>query len=218
MANLTIKDIINNAIDEFQRAKDTIEDLQNECRDHLGINGTLTDTEMLIEDINNSIERLSSIEDTVLVALVAAVYAGNIESDGKGFNGDFGADSLEHIREYLAMAEQYDLPYTEDGHISTEDVYNDISDMIQRRYAQSSDEKNNLPNSVIITADDVKFDTDELLSDIVSNYLSDTYGYCHCGFDMRVIRYKRSRKIHCIEVTNIQWDTDTESSESEDEK
>lgn len=124
--NLTIKDIINNTIDELQRAKESIKDKSDyELSQH--------DAE-LFDDIDKSIERLSSIEDTVLVALVAAVYAGNIESDGKGFVDDFGADSLEHRREFLAMAEQYDLPYTEDGKISSEDVYNDISAMVQKKY------------------------------------------------------------------------------------
>lgn len=206
MANLTIKDIINNAVDELHRAIETIEELQMECRDHLGINGTLTDTEILIEDINNSIERLSSIEDTVLVALVAAVYAGNIESDGKGFNGDFGADSLEHRREYLAMAEQYDLPYTEDGRISTEDVYNDISEKVREKFQE------NPPAKVIISASDLALDTDDIfededeLSDIVSDYLSDTFGFCHYGFDMERV-YNEDNEPSQVIVSNIKWDT-----------
>ena len=132
---LTIKDIINNAIDDMYRAKETIEDLQSECRDHLGINGTLTDTEVLIEDINNSIERLATIEDTILVALNAAVYAGNIEASEKGFINDFGADSLSHRGEYLAFAEQYDLPYDDDGLIATDCVYNEVSEYMWSTYA-----------------------------------------------------------------------------------
>lgn len=131
---LTIKDIIGNAIDEMQRAQETIQDLQAECRDHLGIDGTLTDTEVLIEDMNNSIERLSTIENTILVALNAAVYAGNIEADGKGFINDFGADSLSHRAEYLAFAEQYDLPYQDDGLIATDCVYDEVSEYMWSTY------------------------------------------------------------------------------------
>lgn len=74
-----------------------------------------------------------------------------------------------------------------------------------------------LPFSVTITANDMQFNTDRDLSDVVSDYLSDTYGYCHYGFDMRVIRYNKSNKIHCIEVTNIKWDVD-EDDESEDDE
>ena len=137
---LTIKEIINNAIDEMQRAKESIQDLQIECRDHLGIDGTLTDTEILINDMNNSIERLSTIENTILVALCAAVYAGNIEASDKGFQHDFGADSLSHRAEYLAFAEQYDLPYDDDGLIATDCVYDNVSEYMWSTYAENEEE------------------------------------------------------------------------------
>lgn len=132
---LTVKEIIGNAIDDLQRAQETIQDLQLECRDHLGTDGTLTDTEVLIEDINNSIERLATIENTILVALNAAVYAGNIEASEKGFINDFGADSLSHRGEYLAFAEQYDLPYDDDGLIATDCVYDNVSEYMWSTYA-----------------------------------------------------------------------------------
>lgn len=199
MANLTIKDIINNTINQLQEAKGIIEE-------HGGEAGMLTAEEELCDDILTSIDRLSSIENTILVALVAAVYAGNIESDGKGFIDDFGADSLEHRREYLAMAEQYDLPYTEDGKISSEDVYNDISDMVHNKY------QTNPPMNVIITASELELDTDDLfededeLSDIVSDYLSNTYGFCHYGFDMEKV-YNENNEPSQVIVSNIKWDT-----------
>lgn len=137
---LTIKEIINNAIDEMQRARETIQDLQEECQNHLGIDGTLTDTEILIDDMDSSIERLATIEDTILVALNLAVYAGNIEASGKGFINDFGADSLAHRSEYLAFAEQYDLPYQDDGLIATDCVYDDVSKYAWSTYATKEDE------------------------------------------------------------------------------
>ena len=138
---LTVKEIISNAIDEMQRAQETIKDLQSECRDHLGINGTLTDTEMLIDDMNSSIERLATIENIILVALNAAVYAGNIEAGGKGFVNDFGADSLSHRAEYLAFAEQYDLPYQDDGLIATDCVYNNVSEYMWSTYVDEEQEE-----------------------------------------------------------------------------
>ena len=136
---LTIKEIISNAIDEMQKAQETIDDLQSKCRDHLGINGTLTDTEILIKNMNNSIERLATIENTILVALNAAVYAWNIEASEKGFINDFGADSLSHRAEYLAFAEQYDLPYNNDGLIATDCVYDDVSKYMWSTYAKKED-------------------------------------------------------------------------------
>ena len=133
--NLTIKEIINNAIDEMQRAQETIKDLYESFGEPIGSGEYVTDDELLIEDMNDSIERLSTIEDTVLVALNAAVYAGNIEASGKGFVDDFGADSLSHRAEYLAFAEQYDLPYDDSGLIATDDVYNDVSEYMWSTYA-----------------------------------------------------------------------------------
>ena len=137
---LTIKDIINNAIDDIQRAKETIEDLQSECRDHLGINGTLTDTEVLIDDMNNSIERLATIEYTIISAIMAGVYAGNIESAEKGFINEFGADSITHCYEYLEIAENFELPYDEDGSICTDVVHDVISRIVWDKYANVNSE------------------------------------------------------------------------------
>ena len=80
-------------------------------------------------------KRLATIENIILVALNAAVYAGNIEASEKGFINDFGADSLSHRGEYLAFAEQYDLPYDDDGLIATDCVYNDVSEYMWSTYA-----------------------------------------------------------------------------------
>jgi hypothetical protein len=138
---LTIKEIIDNVIDEMQRARETIEYLYECLGEPIGDGRAITDDEMLIEDMNSSIERLSTIEDTILVALCAAVYAGNIEASEKGFINDFGADSLSHRAEYLAFAEQYDLPYQEDGLIATDCVYDDISEYMWTRYATEEEEE-----------------------------------------------------------------------------
>ena len=133
--NLTIKEIINNAIDELQRARESIGYLHECLGEPIGDGPSITDDEMLIYDMNNSIERLATIENTILVALNAAVYAGNIEASGKGFINDFGADSLSHRAEYLAFAEQYDLPYDDYGLIATDCVYNDVSEYMWSTYA-----------------------------------------------------------------------------------
>lgn len=133
MANLTIKDIINNTIDELQRAKEIIEDKADYG---------LSDCEReLFDDIDKSIERLSSIENTIHFALCAAVYAGHIEATHKGFCSINCADSIDNLNAYLEIAEQYDPIYTKDGRISIEDMYNDISDMMQEKYVQTCDDE-----------------------------------------------------------------------------
>ena len=58
---LTIKEIINNAIDEMQRARETIGYLHECVGEPIGDGKAVTDDEMLIEDMNNSIERLATI-------------------------------------------------------------------------------------------------------------------------------------------------------------
>ncbi len=137
---LTIKEIINNAIDEMQRARETIGYLHECLGEPIGDGVAMTDDEILIDDMNKSIERLATIENTILVALNAAVYAGNIEASGRGFVDDFGADSLSHRAEYLAFAEQYDLPYDDDGLIATDCVYDNVSEYMWSTYATEEEQ------------------------------------------------------------------------------
>lgn len=134
---LTIKEIIDNAIDEMQRAQETIKYLYEILGEPICSNESISDDEILIDDMNKSIERLATIENTILVALNAAVYAGNIETSEKGFINDFGADSLSHRAEYLAFAEQYDLPYGDDGLIATDCVYDDVSEYMWSTYVSN---------------------------------------------------------------------------------
>lgn len=135
----TIKDIIFNTINNLNEIKEVVEELQTECQDHLGVNGTFTNTNMLFTEIDENIKNLSTIENTVLVALCAAVYAGNIEADGKGFIDEFGADSLSHRAEYLAFAEQYDLPYNDNGLIATDLVYDNVSEYMYSTYTENKE-------------------------------------------------------------------------------
>ena len=53
---LTIKEIVNNAIDEMQKAQDTIRTLYESLGEPIGGNESVTDDEMLIEDMSNSVE------------------------------------------------------------------------------------------------------------------------------------------------------------------
>jgi predicted nucleic acid-binding Zn-ribbon protein len=59
--NLTIKEIIDNAIDELQRARESIGYLHECVGEPIGDGPAITDDEMLIDDINKSIERLATI-------------------------------------------------------------------------------------------------------------------------------------------------------------
>ena len=133
--NLSVKEIIENAQSELTQAIETIKELQAQVGTPIGEAESVTETEMLVYDMEQSIERLTNVEYTIICAIMAGVYAGNIESEGKGFFNDFGADSITHCYEYLNLAEQYELPWDEHNEIATDCVHNDISDLMWSNYA-----------------------------------------------------------------------------------
>lgn len=135
--NLTVKEIIENVQSELAQAIETIKELQAQVSVPIGEAEVVTETEMLVYDMEQSIERLSNVEYTIICAIIAGVYAGNIESMGKGFINDFGADSITHCYEYLDKAEQYDLPWDDNNEIATDCVHNDICDLMWCSYADN---------------------------------------------------------------------------------
>jgi hypothetical protein len=50
---------------------------------------------------------------------------------------NIGADTIKHCYEYLALAEQYDLPWNEDNEIATDCVHNDICDLVYMKYGDN---------------------------------------------------------------------------------
>lgn len=72
-----------------------------------------------------------------------------------------------------------------------------------------------LPESISISAATLALDSDDIykdeeeLADILSDYLSDTYGYCHKGFSLRVV-YNEFDEPSKVVVTDIKWDVDEE--------
>ena len=139
--NLSVKEIIENVQAELTQAIETIKNLHELINEPIGTAEYVTETDMLIYDMEQSIERLSSIEYTIITAIMAGVYAGNIESMGKGFIDDFGADSITHCYEYLELAEQYDSPWNNNNKIAADCVHNDISDLMWFKYAENMELK-----------------------------------------------------------------------------
>lgn len=84
------------------------------------------------------------------------------------------------------------------------------------------EQEGDLPKNVYIPVGDLRLDADmfsygedgsvsydkEALADVVGEYLSDTYGYCHLGFHME-LAYSDG-KVADIHAMNIQWDVDKE--------
>ena len=75
------------------------------------------------------------------------------------------------------------------------------------------DNSPNLPENIKITAATLALDTDDIyrdkeaMSDILSDYLSDEYGFCHKGFDYEV-HYNEFNEPSEVVVSDIQWDVD----------
>lgn len=72
-----------------------------------------------------------------------------------------------------------------------------------------------LPDTLVINMSELNYDADEDdLSDVIGDYLSDRFGYCHFGFDI----YDTDQMSGDITVTNIKWDLSeglNESSQSQ---
>lgn len=135
--NLSVKEIIENVQTELNQAIEVIKELQAQVGTPIGEAEAVTETEMLVYDMEQSVERMENVEYTIICAIMAGVYAGNIEAKEKGLFDGIGADTIKHCYEYLALAEQYDLPWNEDNEIATDCVHNDINDLVLFKYADN---------------------------------------------------------------------------------
>jgi hypothetical protein len=84
---------------------------------------------------------------------------------------------------------------------------------LEEKYTNSiEDEDINLPVNLTIMASELQLDADDIvddddeLSEVISDYLSDTYGFCHNGFNFEVIKNEFGEPSEFV-ITNIDWDT-----------
>ena len=113
---LMITDIINNMIDELDRAREMLkgnEDAENS---------------MLLSDIESSLERASDLKERIEFALILAVYAG-AEDCKNGFV--YECDNSEWREKYLKAASEVELEY-EGGVVSSEWAYNMASYIVRK--------------------------------------------------------------------------------------
>lgn len=110
-----LKDTINNVIDELNRAKERIAEL-GDIQNEQGI----TDDDMLIDDIENTLEELCSFNDRIDFALILAVYAGSINAET---DYEEECDNSFWRESYLDIASRIELEY-EDGYVDSEWAYN----------------------------------------------------------------------------------------------
>lgn len=139
---------------------------------------------------------------------------------------DFDAIKLYQVETLVSsLLKEYELEgveFTNDDYEAIYDKFttsNQTLEAVAREYLAGVrevldiglEEDLNLPSTVVISASELALDTDDIyqdddeLSDIVGNYLSDEYGFCHLAFNMRVT-YNENKEPSDVIVTNIQWD------------
>ena len=130
---------------------------------------------------------------------------------------------VNHMEEKLSMVEPgKDVDTKGKWHKVT---FGDMDEMKEyaRTYRDVSEEvveidgEIDLPETLTISASELALDADDIindeeaLADVVSDYLSDVYGFCHKGFDVKVVFNEFSEPSEFV-VSNIEWGIDDHDS------
>ena len=122
MKELSIKDIIGNAIDELSRSLDLLmdnEDAYWSC---------------LTSDIDSSLERMADVNDRIEFALLIAYHMGCINSE-YDFTSEYDCCSKETLDRYLLAASDTELKYR-DGVLDYEWAYGAADGVAQKLYSK----------------------------------------------------------------------------------
>jgi hypothetical protein len=69
------------------------------------------------------------------MAMIIANYAGFMEGTDRGFLNSF-SDNISFLDEYIDLAFKIEIPYTDDGLVDIEELRNQISLLVQDKYAE----------------------------------------------------------------------------------
>jgi hypothetical protein len=111
-------------------------------------------------------------------------------------------EHLSYIAYLNTLLDEYDET---DGEYNEHEQYNMAGDIV-------TDIDGVLPVNVTILASQLQLDTDDIaddeeeLAEEISDYLSNTYGFCHNGFNYTIVRNEDGEPSEFI-ITNINWDT-----------
>ena len=118
---LTITSLIDNALDELSRAETFLHN-DEEAQDN-----------MLIDDINSSLDRMFDINRRIEFALIIAVYVGHLNA-ANDYKKDCDNASAREL--YIQEASNVDFEYDEDGFVDSEWVYNEADRIARTIYAK----------------------------------------------------------------------------------
>ena len=114
------------------------------------------------------------------------------------------ANLKKYCEEYLDYVMHPWYLYKE-GDIDLEDTLEPLNASWERAEALGEDKHQDeygLPREVTIDLNDLYFEDEDELDDVISDYLSDEYGFCHYGFN-----WEYSDDAGYIDVYDIDWDT-----------
>lgn len=117
---MNIYDIINNAKDELERAREIIM-LNDETREN-------AERSMLISDIDSSLERMEDINDRIEFALLLANTTGYSECK-HGLISD-ATDESRWRKKYIEVASEIELEY-EKGYVNSEWAYEKVAEIVK---------------------------------------------------------------------------------------
>lgn len=133
--------------------------------------------------------------------------------------GDFCCDMINYIDEYDPSYEA-SLWIGPDGHgkngapYDMKDLYEDMEaceanmrelyDALLKAWEERGIDDDILPKLISISKSVLNMDEDDELEEVLSDYLSDTYGYCHNGFCFE------EDEEGIILISEIDWDIDEE--------
>jgi hypothetical protein len=138
----------------------------------------------------------------------------------EGSFGDFCCDMIHYIDGYDPSYEA-SLWIGPDGHgrngapYDMKDLYEDMEaceanmrelyDALLKAWEDRGiDDDEDLPTDLYVWRSNLEMEEDDDLEEVISDYLSDTYGFCHNGFQFLELDEDK------ILVTDIQWDIDEE--------
>lgn len=130
---------------------------------------------------------------------------GSDTSEQAAMHEDNASEHLSYIAYLNTLLDDEEYNETDGEYDEDEDEYDMESDVVK-----GIDDV--LPVNVIILASQLQLDTDSIaddeeeLAEEISDYLSDTYGFCHKGFNFEVVKNELGEPSNFV-VTSIQWDT-----------
>ena len=122
MKELSIKDIIGNAIDELSRSLDLLmdnEDAYWSC---------------LTSDIDSSLERMADVNDRIEFALLIAYHMGCINSE-YDFTSEYDCCSKETLDRYLQAASDVEIKY-HNNVVDSEGAYEAAGAIAEKLFAE----------------------------------------------------------------------------------